>query len=99
MKTMKIFGIIACLAVFLVSGTQTIAQVMDPKVIKEIYKEILTETDKNKDGKISKAEYLAIYKDDKKAEKDFDKWDLDGDGLLTEEEYVKAIQNMSKEKP
>jgi Ca2+-binding EF-hand superfamily protein len=62
------------------------------------YKELLKETDKNKDGKISKTEFYAIWKDKKSAEEKFKFWDLNKDGFITEEEYVKAVLSIGKKK-
>jgi len=68
------------------------------KNIREIYKALLKETDKNKDGKISKVEFCAIWKDKKIAEEKFKAWDVNKDGCITEEEYVKAVMNIGKKK-
>ena len=63
---------------------------------KEAYKKLLAEVDKNHDGKISKAEHQPIYKDKDKAEENFKMWDLNQDGFIAEEEYVKAVTNMRR---
>jgi len=68
------------------------------KNIRQIYKDLLKETDKDKDHKISKTEYLAIYKDKKSAEENFTKWDTSKDDFITEDEYVKSILDMGKKK-
>jgi hypothetical protein len=44
------------------------------------------------DGKFSKTEFFAIYKDKDKAEKNFKTWDLNKDGFITEEEYISCCQ-------
>ena len=62
------------------------------------YKELLKETDKNTDGKISKAEFYAIWQDKKVAEEKYKFWDVNKDGYITEEEYVKAVVDISKKK-
>jgi Ca2+-binding EF-hand superfamily protein len=68
------------------------------KNIREIYKALLKETDKNKDGKISKVEFYAIWKDKKIAEEKFKAWDVNKDDYITEEEYVKVVMNIGKKK-
>jgi len=55
---------------------------------------LLKETDKNNDGKISKVEFFAIWKDKKIAEEKYKVWDLNKDGYITEEEYVKSMRPM-----
>ena len=97
MKTLTlgilIFTVSASLALF----AQIPAKEME-KNIRQIYKDLLKETDKNKDEKISKDEYLAIYKDKKEAEKNFKSWDTDKDEFINEDEYVKSIMDMGKKK-
>jgi len=61
----------------------------DKKAIEE-FKTLLKETDKNKDGKISKDEYLAIWKEKNVGEAKFKALDADGNGYITQDEYVKA---------
>ena len=53
---------------------------------------LLKQTDKNKDGKISKDEYLAVFKG---GEEKFKSLDENGDGFITEEEYV-SVTTMEK---
>jgi Ca2+-binding EF-hand superfamily protein len=62
------------------------------------FKQLLAETDKNHDDKISRAEHLAIWKDKDYGEKNFKMWDLNNDGYITEEEYVKAVGNITRER-
>jgi Ca2+-binding EF-hand superfamily protein len=64
----------------------------------DAYKMILKETDKDKDGKLSKEEFFTIWKDKKVAEMNYKAWDTNKDGFITEEEYVKAAMNMGKKK-
>jgi Ca2+-binding EF-hand superfamily protein len=68
------------------------------KNIRQAYKDLLKETDKDKDGKISKAEYFAIWKDKKVAEEKYKPWDINKDGYITEDEYVKVAMDMGKKK-
>ena len=97
MKKWTVLGLIYACSASLVLFAQVSSKEME-KNVRQIYKDLLKETDKNKDGKISKAEYLAIYKDKKYAEENFKKWDGNKDGYLTEEEYVKAVMDMGKKK-
>jgi hypothetical protein len=60
-------------------------------LIRNAYRQILAATDKNKDGKISMDECMAISRDKKKIEKDCKYWDADGNGIITEDEYVKQV--------
>ena len=68
------------------------------KAARNAYKLLLEETDKNKDGKISRAEFYAIWKDKKVAEEKFSYWDTNKDGYITEEEYVKAVRDIGTKK-
>jgi Ca2+-binding EF-hand superfamily protein len=85
---------------FLVISTVISAQGLKDKEknIHDAYKMLLKETDKNKDGKISKAEYYAIWKDKKIAEEKYKVWDTNKDGFITEDEYVKVIMDMPRKK-
>ena len=68
------------------------------KNVRKIYKDLLKETDKNKDEKISKDEFFAIWKDKKTAETNFKAWDTNKDGFIMEDEYVKAAMDKGKKK-
>jgi len=68
------------------------------KSARDAYKLLLQETDKNKDGKISKVEFFAIWKDKKVAEEKYILWDVNKDGYITEEEYVKVVMDIGKKK-
>jgi len=63
---------------------------------KDAFQKLKVEVDKNHDGKLSKTEFWVIYKDKEKAEKNFKTWDLNQDGFIMEEEYVKAVANIAK---
>jgi hypothetical protein len=65
-------------------------------MIKANYREILKEADKNRDGKLSMSECMAIWKDKKTAEKNCKYWDADGDGIITEDEYVKQVRKIMR---
>ena len=58
----------------------------------EEYQTLLKKADKNKDGRLSKDEYLATFKDKKAGEDKFKAMDENKDGYITEEEYVKAME-------
>jgi Ca2+-binding EF-hand superfamily protein len=68
------------------------------EAIKNAYRQILANTDKNGDGKISLQECVSISKDQKKMEKDCKYWDADGDGLITEDEYVQQVKKLGAKK-
>jgi len=68
------------------------------KNIREAYKMILLQLDANKDGKLSVAECMPIYKDRSMAEKNCTFWDANKDGIITEAEYVKQGSNVGKKK-
>jgi hypothetical protein len=53
--------------------------------------EIIGEVDKNGDGKISRAEYDAIWKDKAVAERNFKAFDKNGDGVLTADEFTPKL--------
>ena len=66
--------------------------------IREAYKLILSQLDVNKDGKLSVAECMAIYKSKSTGEKNCTSWDVDKDGIITEDEYVKQGSSLGKKK-
>jgi hypothetical protein len=57
--------------------------------VRNVYRQILAGADKNGDGKISIDECMSLSKDKKKMARDCKYWDADGDGVITEDEYVK----------
>jgi hypothetical protein len=65
-------------------------------MIKANYREILKEADKNRDGKLSMSECMAIWKDKKTAEKNCKYWDANGDGIITEDEYVAQVRKIMR---
>jgi hypothetical protein len=65
---------------------------------RSVYREIVLQADTNKDGKLSVAECKAIYKDKALAEKNCNFWDVDRDGVITEDEYVQQASSFSKKK-
>ena len=63
---------------------------------KEAFKTIVLSADINKDGKLSLQECYAVWKDRKIAEKNCKYWDANGDGTITEDEYVKQSRKLMK---
>jgi Ca2+-binding EF-hand superfamily protein len=56
-------------------------------------KAAMSAVDKNGDGKVTRAEYDAIWKDKSVAERNFKKIDRNGDGVLTAEEFTPQFGN------
>jgi Ca2+-binding EF-hand superfamily protein len=89
------------LVITFIAGSQTISGQSQKDIensAHEAYKMLLKETDKDKDGKISKKEFLAIWKDKKAAEEKYKAWDVNNDGFITEEEYVQVAMDAGKKK-
>ena len=76
----------------------SLAQGVGPSdaAIKGAYQSVISALDANKDGKLSLTECMAMSKDKKKAEKDCKYWDANGDGVITEEEYVQQVKKIMK---
>jgi hypothetical protein len=66
------------------------------EMIKANFREVLKAADKNRDGKLSISECLAIWKDRNKGEKECKYWDADGNGVITEDEYVKQVRKIMR---
>ena len=64
------------------------------EMIKGAYRQVLAEADKNRDGKLSMSECLAVWKDKKTAEKNCRYWDANGDRIITEDEYVQQVRKI-----
>jgi Ca2+-binding EF-hand superfamily protein len=99
----KMIVSLGLLTVNMLSALVLNAQVPDmtkqmEKAAKQACQDLLKETDKNKDGKISRTEFYAIWKDKKTAEEKYTFWDTNKDGYITETEYVKAVQNVGNKK-
>ena len=82
----------------LLTGSLLLAQEKGPptEAIKSVYRQILASTDKNGDGKLSLAECMSISKNKSKIERDCKYWDANGDGYITEEEYVKQARGIMR---
>jgi Ca2+-binding EF-hand superfamily protein len=83
---------------FILSSNFLFAQGNGPssEVIRGIYQQILAGADKNGDGKLSMAECMAISTDKSRIEKDCKCWDANGDGVITEDEYVKQAKGIMR---
>jgi len=80
----------------ILSGSVSVAREKAARedLIKNAYQQIRTDADKNGDGKISMDECMAISRDKKKIAKDCKYWDADGNGTITEDEYVKQVKKI-----
>lgn len=80
------------------SPGQSSAQDKGPptEMIKGAYQQILRSCDTDKDGKLTVQECMGAFKDKAKAEKDCKYWDANGDGIITEEEYVSQVRKIMK---
>ena len=96
---MKGIGIFSLVFIIMVS-TVSIGQSTGPSEerARSAYELILSQTDTNKDGKLSVSECKAIYKDPALADKNCNFWDANKDGIITEEEYVKQGMGLGKKK-
>jgi hypothetical protein len=65
-------------------------------MIKGAYQQVLAEADKNRDGKLSTSECLAVWKDRNTGEKNCKYWDANGDGVITEDEYVQQVRKIMR---
>ena len=66
------------------------------ELIRNAYRQILAGADKNGDGNLSMAECLSISTNKSKIEKDCKYWDANGDGVITEDEYVKQARRIMR---
>ncbi len=95
MKQSKLFLFLILLLSFLLLGTNSFSQDMK-KYAKKAYRDLLKAADKNHDGKLSKAETYAMWKDKNVAENNYKSWDTNKDGYITEEEYVNTVMKITK---
>jgi Ca2+-binding EF-hand superfamily protein len=66
------------------------------EMLKGAFRDILAKADRNRDGKLSMDECMAIWKDRQKGEKDCRYWDANGDGVITEDEYVRQVRKIMR---
>jgi len=64
------------------------------EMMRSAYQRILQSCDANKDGKLTVQECMGAFKDKAKGEKDCRYWDADGDGTITEEEYISRARKI-----
>jgi hypothetical protein len=85
---------------FMVIGLISLVFAAGPPAVnvKNAYKTLLTELDKNRDGKLSMAECMGMYKDKNIGKQKCEFWDLNKDGTITEEEYAQQVMNIGKRK-
>jgi Ca2+-binding EF-hand superfamily protein len=84
------------LSIVILSGSVSVAREKAARedLVRNAYQQIRTAADKNGDGKISMDECMAISRDKKKIVKDCKYWDADGNGVITEDEYVKQVKKI-----
>jgi hypothetical protein len=80
------------------TGNLLFAQEKGPpaEAIKGAYRQILAGADKNGDGKLSLDECMSISSNKSKIEKDCKYWDANGDGVITEDEYVNQVRRIMR---
>jgi Ca2+-binding EF-hand superfamily protein len=86
-------------AVLMLIGGVSLAQDggMSTEAIRNAYRQMLAGADKNGDGKISMQECRAISSA-KEMEKNCKYWDANGDGFITQEEYVQQVKKLGNVK-
>lgn len=96
MKTISIC-ILVCVVI---TGAVSLVQSAGPsdQMARSAFKQILSEADKNKDGKLSMAECKAMFKDPAAGDKKCSFWDANHDGIITEDEYASQAMNIGKKK-
>ncbi len=96
---MKTIGILA-IAAAVVAGSASVVHSAGPsdELARDAFRQILSQADTNRDGKLSLAECKAIYKDAAMAERNCTFWDVNKDGTITEDEYASQAMSMGKRK-
>ena len=91
----RAFVMIFVSAVLMLIGGVSLAQDggMSTEAIKNAYRQMLAGADKNGDGKISMQECRAMSSA-KEMEKNCKYWDANGDGFITQEEYVQQVKKL-----
>jgi len=98
MKNMIALMLIALFGISTAAVAQDKPAGGDEKKVHQEWLSLLNQADKNKDGKISKDEYLAVMKDKKAGEAKFAALDSDGDGFISHEEFMHSL-NSSMDMP
>jgi Ca2+-binding EF-hand superfamily protein len=95
----RAFVMIFVSAVLMLIGGVSLAQDggMSTEAIKNAYRQMLAGADKNGDGKISMQECRATSSA-KGMEKNCNYWDANGDGVITQEEYVQQVKKLGNVK-
>jgi Ca2+-binding EF-hand superfamily protein len=95
----RVFLMIFVSALFMLIGRVLWAQDrgIPTEAIKNAYRQILAGADKNNDGKISTQECRAMSTA-KEMEKSCRYWDTNGDGVITEDEYVQQVKKIGNRK-
>jgi hypothetical protein len=95
----RAFVMIFVSAVLMLIGGVSLAQDggMSTEAIRNAYRQMLAGADKNGDGKISMQECRAISSA-KEMEKNCKYWDANGDGFITQEEYVQQVKKLENVK-
>ena len=96
---MKAIGILVLVYVITI-GTVSLVHSAGPsdERARNAFKMILSQADKNKDGKLSLAECKAMFKDAAIGEKKCGFWDANHDGIITEDEYAKQAMSLQRKK-
>ena len=96
----RVFVMLLVSAVLMLIGGVSLAQDggMSTEAIRNAYRQMLAGADKNGDGKISMQECRAISSA-KEMEKNCKYWDANGDGFITQEEYVQQVKKLEKKRP
>ena len=96
---MKKISILA-LAGVVITGSASFVHSAGPsdEFARNAFRQILSQADTNKDGKLSLAECKGIYKDAAMAEKNFTFWDPNKDGTIAEDEYPSQAISLGKKK-
>ena len=88
MNIIILLTVILILAVTIKPVSAQDREAVKVKALKMGYDTLLSKVDKNKDGKISLDECLSPWKDKAIGESKCKFWDKNGNGIITEEEYV-----------
>jgi Ca2+-binding EF-hand superfamily protein len=90
--------VLVCL-MLVVGSLPASGQRFDPEqAAKAAWKQLLTELDANKDGKLSRAEFGKAWKDQATADEKFKPIDANKDGFIVEAEYVAWVKKAAKGK-
>lgn len=87
---------IRALALAVIAGGASVVHSAGPsdELARDAFRQILSQADTNRDGKLSLVECKAIYKDAAMAERNCTFWDVNKDGTVTEDEYASQAMGM-----